>query len=86
MAVVTINKNTWAELVSSTSDAYVAKTKASHGFDVFIGTALPAPEEEGVPIPGGPQYAATRLLGNGKVFGKVPSNAPYDTAPVVVLP
>lgn len=86
MAVVTINKNTWVELVADGTATYSAQTRASHGFEVFIGSTIPGPTDAGLLVPGGAQYAATRVLGDGQVYGRVPSIAPYATAPVVVMP
>ena len=86
MAVVTISKTAWAVLVADGTAPYSAQTRASHGFEVFIGSTPPIPTDVGLLIPGGVKYAATRVLGDGLVYGRVPSNAPYDTAPVVVMP
>jgi hypothetical protein len=84
MAVVTINKTAYVEIVGTTDAPYAAQCRGSHGMEILCGTEVPT--GPGILVPPAPGSAATRLLGEGKVYAKVPSNAPYDTDGVVITP
>jgi hypothetical protein len=84
MAAVEINKTAYVGIVSNTADAYSAQCRGSHGFELLCDSVVPT--GPGILVPPAPGSAATRLLGEGKVYARVPGNAPYETDIVVVTP
>ncbi len=82
--IVPIVKEVYTELVADPAISFTVQTRGSHGIEIAIADALPGPSETGILIPS-MDPPATRDYGTGKVFGRIPSNAPYDTGAAIVF-
>lgn len=84
--IVNLTKAGYREVVIDPEATFVAQSRASHGIEYAITNVKPAADEPGIMTRKGLTEAITRELGKGKLFAKVPSNAPYEQSPIVVWP
>lgn len=81
-----LTKAGYREVVIDPEATFVAQSRASHGIEYAITNVKPAADEPGIMTRKGLTEAITRELGKGRLFAKVPSNAPYEQSPIVVWP
>ncbi|NJL70230.1 MAG: hypothetical protein HC888_00855 [Candidatus Competibacteraceae bacterium] len=82
MAVVIAEKGNYTPLLTNTTVPFTAQCLGSHWMEVFIGPSAPSIADPGILVPA--DALTNRDFGVGQVHARVPFNAPYDTAPVII--
>ncbi|NJL70231.1 MAG: hypothetical protein HC888_00860 [Candidatus Competibacteraceae bacterium] len=85
MAVIPIVKEQYTEIVSDDTALFTAQCRASHGMEVFVGPSAPTIADNGI-LRRAIHDLVNRDFGQGKVYARVPSFAPYESTGVIVTP